>query len=528
MSKHSWPRRQRYAAFIERHMTMLMRALCSVVTVKGKRVAAHAAPSHNGLRFGMPAVGVLLALSLVSVLGSTPATHSTLSIATDASSQKNASIGSNSQQVPENPAAPDASPLKLSASVSDWPMWRNNAQRNGNSAGHAIVHRFSVNSLQQKWRQSLGDVVTSSAVIAADSVFIGSRDGSLYSLDSQTGSVKWRYATGGSIESSPAIMDGKVFFTSSDGGLYAVDAVSGHLVWSKDNRYSASSPLIYEGAKRADSRIYVGSSAGELHVYDLDGNLLWAYTTGGAIESSPTLATVQGQDMLFFGSNDSYVYALSTVTHQPVWKFQTRGSVTATPATDGAHVYVGSRDGRMYALDARNGAPIWTYNTNGPITSSAAVSDADYTENSRIYVGSQSGQVYAIGSATGSVAWLASFKAPIVSSPVLAADVLYVGAGNSIVSLSAVTGNILWKSSTGGAVNSSPSLSDAILVVGSADSHVYAFCLPPESPDNETPSAAPSSTTGNTVSLNSSNTGRANTPNSIGRVSDSGNHSSSK
>ncbi|WP_432021190.1 PQQ-binding-like beta-propeller repeat protein [Streptomyces sp. 1222.5] len=496
MSKHSWPRRHRYAAFIERQKIKLGSLLRFLTPVKAKRVAAHAARPRRDRKALLIGACALTLLALISLLvpSSKP---SAVFIARDASTHKHLSVRNDRYGVPEKLPAPTAPALKISAGVSDWPMWRNNAEKSGNSSSNAILHRFSVNSLRQRWRQNLGDVVTSSAVLAGNSVFIGSHDGSLYALQSRTGAVKWRYTTGGSIDSSPAIVDGKVLFTSSDGGLYAVDGVTGQLVWTRNSRYSASSPLVSEGAKPTDTRIYVGSASGELHAYDLDGNLLWVYPTGGAIESSPAIATIQGQETVFVGSNDSYVYALATATHQPLWRFQTRGSVTATPATDGAHVYVGSRDGRMYALDARNGAPIWTYNTNGPITSSAAVSDADFTENSRVYVGSQSGQITAIQSTTGSVAWTTVFKAPIVSSPALAADMLYVGAGNSIVGLSSLTGNKLWSATTSGAINSSPSISDEILVFGSADNYVYAFSLSLGAAGSEVPNPIHDDITGN-------------------------------
>ncbi|MGY4967471.1 beta-alanine-activating enzyme beta-propeller domain-containing protein [Streptomyces sp. 900105245] len=488
MSKHHGSRQPRHAASGGRRRR-LSHVAGAHRAVSHRRTAAHAARPHKGAKRKKMFTGLCCVLTVLTFFGMAPFWVNNPSPARpDSSIKTKASVR---QATPALEPTADST-LKVAASVSDWPMWRNNAQRSGSSAAQASFHRYSVNSLRQKWRQGLRGLVTSSAAVAADSVFIGSHDGSLYALNVHTGVAKWQYRTNGSIESSPAIMDSKVFFTSSDGALYALDAATGRLLWSKSDRYSVSSPLISQGATQADSRLYVGSASGEVHAYTLDGNLLWKYTTGGAIESSPTLVTLQGgEHLLLVGSDDHYVHALSLESHQAVWKFETHGSVTATPAADGFRAYVGSRDGSMYALDLHTGAPLWTYSTEAPITSSATVSDANNTESSRIYFGSQSGTFYAIESIKGVVSWSATFASPIVSSPALGAGVLYVGVGNSIVSLSSATGQSLWSSVTGGPVNSSPSLSASLLVVGSADNCVYAFSLPGEDMDSPETSPTP-------------------------------------
>jgi outer membrane protein assembly factor BamB len=58
-------------------------------------------------------------------------------------------------------------------------------------------------------------------------------------------------------------------------------------------------------------------------------------------------------------------------------------------------VYFGSDDGYLYALNAANGSLIWNYSTGGPVKSSPAVVDCV------VYVGSNDGKVYAIGTNQG-------------------------------------------------------------------------------------------------------------------------------
>ena len=69
----------------------------------------------------------------------------------------------------------------------------------------------------------------------------------------------------------------------------------------------------------ADDRLFVAEKdANTLHAMDANtGKRIWQFTTGGKIDSPPTLF---GQ-MVFFGSADGYVYCLRASDGQLVWRF---------------------------------------------------------------------------------------------------------------------------------------------------------------------------------------------------------------
>jgi len=75
------------------------------------------------------------------------------------------------------------------------------------------------------------DCFLSSPIISGSgqtlTVYFGSSDGSLYSLDGLTGSVKWKFKTGGSIHTSPTLYKGVIYAGSWDAYLYAIDATTG-------------------------------------------------------------------------------------------------------------------------------------------------------------------------------------------------------------------------------------------------------------------------------------------------------------
>jgi len=53
------------------------------------------------------------------------------------------------------------------------------------------------------------------------------RDGNLYAVDAEKGSVLWRYSTDGKVITSPLVKNGIVYFGSADSFFYALKARTG-------------------------------------------------------------------------------------------------------------------------------------------------------------------------------------------------------------------------------------------------------------------------------------------------------------
>lgn len=58
--------------------------------------------------------------------------------------------------------------------------------------------------------------------IAADTVYVGSRDECLYALDRRDGSLRWCYDTEAAVDSNPAVVDGTVYVGDILGNVYAI------------------------------------------------------------------------------------------------------------------------------------------------------------------------------------------------------------------------------------------------------------------------------------------------------------------
>jgi hypothetical protein len=125
-----------------------------------------------------------------------------------------------------------------------------------------------------------GAEIVATPAIAGTTVYVGSTNGTLYAIDTNTRALKWRYpATGNlaSILSSPFIdPEGAIVFGASDGHLYAVQdkGTRGELFWN----------------------------------FPETGNI-------GAVESSPARDVNSG--IIYFGSDDGHLYAVEPAFSNP-------------------------------------------------------------------------------------------------------------------------------------------------------------------------------------------------------------------
>jgi outer membrane protein assembly factor BamB len=176
-------------------------------------------------------------------------------------------------------------------------------------------------------------------------VYFGCRDSNLYALDALTGTKKWAYPTKGSwVISTPIARDGAVYFTTSDSGLFlAVDAKSGVLKYSLSFHHwpMFSSPAI------AGRNLYIGSNAGTMMAIDLDKHATaWTFSTDGAKANAAALTQKDGAPNYAAAFTDNFYDEMVI----GVWKMLSIGAVLSSPVIERDMIYFGSTDGNVYAI----------------------------------------------------------------------------------------------------------------------------------------------------------------------------------
>jgi outer membrane protein assembly factor BamB len=172
---------------------------------------------------------------------------------------------------------------------------------------------------RELWKRRTGGPVPSTPAVAGDIVYVGSYDGKFYALDAKTGETRWKFSTGGERRfeakglhgqqpknqtiadafdvflSSPVVGGGSVYFGSGDGHVYSLDAASGALNWK-----FRTGDVVHASPAYADGVVYFGSWDSYFYAVDArTGAEKWRFHGGEdpfihnqvGFQSSPAVVT---------------------------------------------------------------------------------------------------------------------------------------------------------------------------------------------------------------------------------------------
>ena len=213
------------------------------------------------------------------------------------------------------------------------------------------------------------------------------------------------------------------------------------------------------------------------------GETLWTFATNDYVMSSAAISPDGSR--LYFGSKDHRLYSVNAQNGSLIWRYDTQGDVTSSPALDatGTLVFVAcstqrERKGRLYAVFAFNGTTKWTYEMDLHVFSSPAVSN----DNTAVYIGGDF-YVHAINILDGKKIWKYKTNGIVLGSPLVAYasatsnETIYVGSDDEYLhAIQTLKGSPKWKYKTGGKIQGSPVISDdgSVIYVGSDDKKIHA------------------------------------------------------
>ena len=360
-------------------------------------------------------------------------------------------------------------------------------------------------------------------------VYASSRNDDVYALNATTGQKRWAYQTRSLALSSPTVAGGDtetVFLALTSGGngvLTALNASTGERRW----RFSASDLVLsaptVAGVAADEGTVFVGSGDSfvtqDTSIYAVDaatGERRWRYRTGGAVRSSPTVATV-GTDpggTVFVGSDDGYLYALDsgvlgastgsrvrrgTLGHTGAWARQVPTALfTLTPARPDEPFDL--LPGESVTLDAGPSSGTitsyeWDRGTDGTVDATGETANVSFERTGRyevrLTVTTASGETasttrtLSVNDPTTTERWTADTGSAVDASPTVvdsaggnlsANATAFVGNRNgTVAALDAATGEQRWTFETGGAVEGAPTVVSGVAFVGSQDGRVYAL-----------------------------------------------------
>ncbi|XP_002737509.2 uncharacterized protein LOC100370566 [Saccoglossus kowalevskii] len=252
--------------------------------------------------------------------------------------------------------------------------------------------------------------------------------------------------------------------------------------WVKPDK-PGSAVTLYEKVNLEDETIYFGAENSYMYAMDAKtGNIKWKFQTSYSDLASCAVFSQDGRT-IYFGGEDAYFYALSAVDGSVQWTFETDGSIISSPVlgVDGS-IYFGSVDGNMYALYP-NGQLKWKKDLIDEIWASPDILNMDDKEY--IYITVLSGYVpniFALDGKDGSTIFSINVGGDgLFASPRLSLD-------NSTVYLCEINGRIHARDSRSGQlkeivrienaeINSTPAVNQNAVIVATSSGNVIGLHL---------------------------------------------------
>ncbi len=354
-------------------------------------------------------------------------------------------------------------------------------------------------------------------------VFLGTTQGTVYTLNATNGNFIWQAPKTGVAQQSGFCYDNKFYQAASSQVMSAYDAQTGTPLWEYDSLILGDRGYFaYRGAA-GYGRVYDASDSidpnGWILCWDANkGNVLWKQPGYFNIHYA-TMALADGK--LYGITCDRAAGAVTAGLIMPGFSFTCFDAFTgtqlwtipnlqfATPTIAYGNIYgiynsvlycIGSTTSKSWSygfsgnLDTPRIAtgqsgpsslsyPRWVFETGAKVGSSAAAA------NGKIYIGSDDRNLYCLDAYTGAKIWSFTTQYKVQSCVAVVGGRVYTGTDDgNVYCLDANTGSQIWKTPTGGLVlnvlmpqelqqRSSPIIIGDSLYVGAMDGKLY--CLNP-------------------------------------------------
>ena len=319
---------------------------------------------------------------------------------------------------------------------------------------------FSVNkeykNVRRLWHKSLKGGIYSTPVTDGSSLYIGDDVGVMYSLNLKDGTTNWTFDTGMRIVGSPAVSDGVVVFGSANYNIYGLDTKTGKELW-----HIATNQAVMGAATIHDGVAYIGGGDGRMFAIDIHtGEVQWAF---GELKNYVLTRPLVYNDKLYFGTWDTYFYALNLADGSLVWKWNNGRSnpklspASVWPVAANGRIFITAPDRYFTCLDAETGEQIWRTNEY-KVRETVGLSEDGKT----IYSKCMWDTIVALDATTNDVQvrWVSNAEFGYEHNPAMPLEkdgTLWVSTKNGLLlGLDAQTGKVLWRHKIGNSILNTP------------------------------------------------------------------------
>lgn len=177
----------------------------------------------------------------------------------------------------------------------------------GTDAGN--LYGVNPDNLKARFRVKTRAAVLARVTFRLPYVYACSRDGYVYCIRDEKGTIRWQFSVGNPIVEQPMVTGDGVYVIPEIGGLYKLAPDTGDVLWvaSGADQFVAASP----------TRIYTADRAGRMLIFDArnGGRVGWLST-----ESCPIKVFNRDNDRLYLATETGLIQCLrETQLAQPAW-----------------------------------------------------------------------------------------------------------------------------------------------------------------------------------------------------------------
>ncbi len=300
---------------------------------------------------------------------------------------------------------------------------------------------------------------------AKKSVYVGSGDGALYSLEMQTGRLLWHLKTEAPILASCVFSGERIFVPGSDGNLYCANIADGTRNW----KASLASPILANPVL-ADSQVLVCTAEGSVKALSVeDGSVTWSYRTDGELYSSPQVV----ESTVFVAGKDKQLHALGADKGWRKWQTEIDGIVLSECLASTDSVYCATTDGLIYCFDIVSGNRAWLYQSDCQFFSKGTL------EFSSVNFCGLDGTLVCLDKYKGAPIWQVDTAGDVLAGLVSITGSLYVACRNGVLQcFNARTGELKWYTKLDTQLEGPPLATSQAIYVGTVSGELLALTPP--------------------------------------------------
>lgn len=266
-------------------------------------------------------------------------------------------------------------------------------------------------------------------------------------------SLLWSFVTGPRTVSSPVVKDGVAYWCDRRGKVHGVDPDGAEVFKADLATFVEATPTI------KDSLLYIGTIDGSMIALSLDsGREVWRFDTEGQLSAAPNRVRFGGREALVFGSYDNWLYCVDAADGSLISRYESGYYLNGAVALQGGSMLFGGCDQWVRVIDCRSGVQTDSLLLDAYIPASPAVA------GDMAYVGDYGGNLYALRLKDGKIAESRKIRRPAEqeegfnSVPAVDKERVYIINGNrTVLAIRRSDGEQVWKKMLkGGTGESSP------------------------------------------------------------------------